>query len=58
LANGDPDDDTDFCLTIPGFGESLIEPEANYATGRTSGEEEIRTRFGRPPRGRSRPAAT
>jgi len=58
LANGDPDDDTDFWLTIPGFGNSLIEAEADYATGRTSGEEEIRTRFGLPPRGRSRPAAT
>jgi len=46
LANGDPDDDTDFWLTIPGFGNSLIEAEADYATGRTSGEEEIRTRFG------------
>ena len=45
LANGDPDDDTDFWLTIPGFGNSLIEAEADYATGRTSGEEEIRTRF-------------
>src|SRR6478672_8355465 len=35
LANGDPDDDTDFWLTIPGFGNSLIEAEADYATGRT-----------------------
>jgi len=58
LANGDPDDDTDFWLTIPGLRESLIDAEADYATGRTSGEEEIRTRFGLPPRGRSRPAAT
>ena len=58
LANGDPDDDTDFWLTIPGLRESLIDAEADYAIGRTSGEEEIRTRFGLPPRGRSRPAAT
>ncbi len=45
-------------VDVPGFGESLIEAEADYATGRTSGEEEIRTRFGLPARGRSRPAAT
>ena len=42
-ANGD---DTDFWLAIPGFRESLIEAEVDYATGRTFGEEEIRARFG------------
>jgi hypothetical protein len=51
LANDDPDDDTDFWLSIPGFRESLIEAEADYAAGRTVGEEEIRARFGLPPRG-------
>jgi hypothetical protein len=31
----DDDDDTDFWLAIPGFRESLIEAEADYAAGRT-----------------------
>lgn len=48
-ANGD-DDDTDFWLAIPGFRESLIESEADYAAGRTFGEEEIRARYALPPR--------
>jgi hypothetical protein len=46
----DEDDDTDFWLAIPGFRESLIEAEADYAAGRTFGEEEIRARFGLAPR--------
>ena len=40
------DDDTDFWLSVPGFRESLIEAEADYAAGRTFSEEEIRTKFG------------
>jgi hypothetical protein len=31
----DDDYDTDFWLAIPGFCESLIEAEADYAAGRT-----------------------
>ena len=46
------DDDTDFWLAIPGLRESLIEAEADYAGGRTYGEDEIRARFGVPRRGR------
>ncbi len=42
-------DDTDFWLAIPGFRESLVEAEADYAAGRTFGEEEIRARFGLSP---------
>ncbi|GAB5901802.1 hypothetical protein OKHIL_76130 [Mycolicibacterium mageritense] len=38
----------DFWLAIPGFRESLIQAEADYAAGRTFGEEEIRARFGLP----------
>jgi hypothetical protein len=53
-ANGD-DDDTDFWLTIPGFRESLVEAEADYAAGRTFGEEEIRARYGLPPGDARRP---
>lgn len=47
-------DDTDFWLAIPGFRESLVEAEADYAAGRTFGEEEIRARFGLPPGGAGR----
>jgi hypothetical protein len=52
----DDDDDTDFWLAIPGFRESLIEAEADYAAGRTFSEKEIRTRFGLPPRQAARTA--
>lgn len=47
--NGD-DDDTKFWLVVPGFRESLIEAEADYAAGRTFGEDEIRARYGLPAR--------
>ena len=44
------DDDTNFWLATPGFGESLIEAEVDYAAGRTFSGDEIRDHFGLPPR--------
>lgn len=49
-ASADDDDDTESWLSIPGFRESLMEAEADYAAGRTYGEDEIRARFGLPRR--------
>jgi hypothetical protein len=46
----DDDDDADFWLSIPGFRESLIEAEADYAAGHTFSGEELRTKFGLPAR--------
>jgi hypothetical protein len=51
----DDDDDTDFWLAIPGFCESLIEAEADYAAGRTSSEQDIRAHFGLAARDADRP---
>jgi hypothetical protein len=49
-ASDDVGGDTDFWMSIPGFRESLVEADADYAGGRTYGEEEVRARFGLPPR--------
>lgn len=48
-ADGD-EDETDFWLSVPGILESLAEADADYAAGRTYGEDEIRARYGLPPR--------
>jgi PHD/YefM family antitoxin component YafN of YafNO toxin-antitoxin module len=50
FAAADDGDETDYWLSIPGFRESLAEADADYAAGRTYGEQEIRARFGLPPR--------
>jgi lactoylglutathione lyase len=47
--SADDEEDTDFWLAIPGYRESLLEAEAEYAAGRTFGEEEIRAHFGLAP---------
>lgn len=44
------EDETAFWLSVPGIRESLAEAEADYAAGRTYGEDEIRARYGLPPR--------
>ncbi|TXI56049.1 hypothetical protein [Mycolicibacterium mageritense] len=44
------EDETAFWLSVPGLHESLAEADADYAAGRTYGEEEIRARYGLPPR--------
>jgi hypothetical protein len=49
-ASDDVGGDTDFWMSIPGFRESLVEADADYAGGRTYGEEEVRAPFGLPPR--------
>ena len=49
------EDDTNFWLATPGFGESLIEAEVDYAAGRTFSGDEIRDHFGLPPREATRP---
>lgn len=46
----DDEDETAFWLSVPRFRESLIEADADYAAGRTYGEDEIRARYGLPPR--------
>jgi hypothetical protein len=44
------EDETTFWLSVPGLRESLAEADADYAAGRTYGEEEIRARYGLAPR--------
>ncbi|GAB4715603.1 hypothetical protein MOKP125_02610 [Mycobacterium avium subsp. hominissuis] len=46
----DDEDETDFWLAVPDLRESLIEADADYAAGRTFGEDEIRARYGLPKR--------
>jgi len=49
-SSADDEDETAFWLSVPGLRESLAEAEADCAAGRTYGEDEIRARFGLPPR--------
>lgn len=46
----DDEDEAAFWLSVPGFRESLIEADADYAAGRTYGGDEIRARYGLAPR--------
>jgi hypothetical protein len=48
-AADDERDETAFWLSLPGLRESLAEADADYAAGRTFGEQEIRARYGLPP---------
>jgi PHD/YefM family antitoxin component YafN of YafNO toxin-antitoxin module len=50
FAAADDGDETSYWLLIPGLRESLTEADGDYAAGRTHGEQEIRARFGLPPR--------
>lgn len=45
----DEGDETACWLSLPGLRESLAEADADYAAGRTFGEQEIRARYGLPP---------
>jgi hypothetical protein len=44
------DDETAVWLSVPGLQESLAEIAADYAAGRTCGEEQVRARYGMPTR--------
>jgi hypothetical protein len=46
----DDGDETDYLLSVPGIIEALAEADADYAAGRTHGADEIRARYGLPPR--------
>jgi hypothetical protein len=48
-AADDEGDETASWLSLPGLRESLAEADADYAAGRTFGEQEIRARYGLPP---------
>jgi hypothetical protein len=50
-AADDDGDETAFWVSVPGLRESLAEADADYAAGRTFGEQEIRARYGLPPLG-------
>jgi hypothetical protein len=44
------EDETAVWLSVPGLPESLAEADADYAAGRTYGEDIVRARYGLTPR--------
>ena len=51
-ANEDPaavDEETEYWLSQPHILQTIADAEADFAAGRTLGEEEIRNEFGVPP---------